>query len=222
MANKHEKGRKMKRGIILPIVVIICTLSFFAPPARATLITIEITAEVDSVYDPFGYLEGNIGVGDIITGSYTYESTTADTNPSAYVGDYEHFASPAGIFLTVGGFQFSTDPTSVNFLVSVCNAGGPYDRDNYLLISYNNLALSNGTLVDHISWQLDDPTGNALSSDALPTTPPLLDDWQSIIGLRLDGERGGYIVDAHVTSAVPEPATIVLFVIGALLLKNRQ
>jgi hypothetical protein len=211
----------MKRGIILPVVVIICALSFSALPAQATLITIEIEAEVDSVYDPSGYLEGNISAGDTITGTYTYESTTADTNPSPYVGDYEHFASPAGIFLSVGEFDFTTDLANVDFLVSVCDAGGPYDTDNYLIRSYNNLPLSNGTLVDHISWQLDDDTATALSNIDLPTSPPILDNWQAGNHLRLHGERGGYIVDAHVTSAVPEPATIVLFAIGALLLKKR-
>ena len=210
----------MKRRIILPIVVTICALAFCARPARATLITIEITAEVDSVYDPSSYLEGQINPGDTIPGTYTYESTTADTNPSSTVGHYWHYAPPAGISLTVGGFDFTTDPTNVEFLVGIGN-DGPSGKDGYWLISYNNLPLSNAALVDSIVWQLDDPTGNALSTDALPTTPPLLDDWQSIVGLRLEGERGGYIVNAHVTSAIPEPATIILFVIGALLLKKR-
>jgi len=209
----------MNCGIILPFVVIICALSFSARPAHSILITIEITAEVDSVDDPSGYLEGNISVGDTITGTYTYESTTLDTNPSPYVGAYEHFASPAGIFLSVGGFDFTTDPTNVDFLVEVVN--NYPSGDYYLVRSYNNLALSNGTLVDHISWQLDDSTATALSNIDLPTSPPILDDWQAGNHLRLHGERFGYIVDAHVTSAIPEPATIVLFVIGALLLKKR-
>ena len=209
----------MKRGIILLVVVIICALYFSALPAQATLITIEIEATVDSVEDNGNYLEGQINPGDIITGTYTYESTTPDTNPSPYVGDYEHFASPAGIFLSVGEFDFTTDPTNVDFLVEVVN--NYPSGDYYLVRSYNNLALSNGTLVDHISWQLDDSTATALSSIDLPTSPPILDDWQSIYGLRLHGERGGYIIDATVTSAVPEPATILFFAIGALLLRKR-
>jgi len=72
----------MKCGIILPILAIICALSVFALPAKATLIIIEITAEVDSVEDNGNYLEGQINPGDIITGTYTHESTTADLSPS--------------------------------------------------------------------------------------------------------------------------------------------
>jgi len=214
----------MKRGIILPIVVIICALYFSALPAQATLITIEITATVDSVDDPSGYLEGNIVAGDIITGTYTYESTTPDSQPSyPTVGRYEHSTPPHGIFLSVSGFDFRTDLTEVDFLVGIANdatSGGLHD--SYWIHSYNNLPLLNGTLVDDIFWNLRDNSATAVSSVNLPTTAPILDDWLSRNELRLEGERGGYIVDAHVTSAVPEPATIVLFAVGALLLRKRN
>jgi hypothetical protein len=126
---------------------------------------------------------------------------------------------PHGIFLNVGDFDFETDLANVDFLVEI--ADNYSSRDNYLLRSYNNMPLSNGTFVDHISWQLDDPTGNALSSDALPTTPPVLDDWQSIVGLRLEGDRA-FLINAHVTSAVPEPSTIILFGIGCLLMARTK
>jgi hypothetical protein len=72
----------MKTKIAATAAAIAFWLVFSAGPARAALITIEITAEIDSVSDPYGHLEGNINVGDIITGTYTYESTTPDTNPS--------------------------------------------------------------------------------------------------------------------------------------------
>lgn len=209
----------MKRGTMLLIAAGVCLLAFQSQRADATLITISIEAEVDYVEDLGNYLEGRINPGDIITGTYTYDSTTPDTNPSFEVGDYEHYSSPYGISLTVGGFLFATDPTNVSFLLEVVN---DYPSgDSYLVLSYNNLPLSNGSVVDHISWQLDDPSGNALSSDLLPTLPPVLADWQSIVGLRLEGERA-YIIDAHVTSAVPEPVTILLLAVGGLALVRRQ
>jgi len=212
----------MMKYAIIPIIIGMLALS--VPPAEAALITIEITAEVDSVRDEANYLDGQINVGDIITGTYTYDSDTTDSNPLSTLGRYEHYAPPCGISLSVGGFDFETDTTNVDFLVAIANnyaSGGI--QDGYLLISYNNLPLSNGTLVDLISWQLDDPTATALSSDALPTTPPVLDDWQSIVGLRLQGERmESYLIDAHVTSAVPEPTSVLLFALGILLLRKRN
>ena len=35
--------------------------------------------------DPDSYLEGKMKPGDIMAGTYTYDSTTPDTNPSAWV-----------------------------------------------------------------------------------------------------------------------------------------
>ncbi len=208
----------MKKGTVTTIILLaVLCLSF--EKAEAYPVTIYIEAEVDTVDDTGNYLEGKISPGDIITGYYTYESTTADTNPSVNVGDYEHYISPYGIFLSVGGFNFQTDLTSVNFLVELVNNNAGLDA--YLLLSYNNLALSNGTLLDIISWQLDDSTEIALSSDALPTNAPILADWQ-FNHLRIEGEKSNlFNINAHVTSAVPEPATIVLFCIGALFLKKR-
>lgn len=209
----------MKRRIILLIVVITCALYFSTLPAQAALITITIEAQVDSVQDRSDRLEGNISAGDIITGTYTYESTTPDTSSLAYMAEYWHYAPPAGFSLSVGGFDFQTDPADVEFYVFVRNNNPPGD-DTYRIYSYNNLALSTGAEVFGIAWDLYDYTGTALSSDALPTTPPVLDDWQSGNRLLLFG-RCSYVVEAHVTSAVPEPATIVLFAVGALLLKKR-
>lgn len=199
--------------------MVMCGLVFWPAIAQATLITIEIEGVVDFVDDPYGYLEGQVNPGDTITGFYIYESTTPDSEPLPTLGRYEHSTPPHGIFISLGGFDFETDPANVDFLVEV--ADNYSSTDNYLLRSYNNIPLSNGTLVDHISWQLDDPTNTALSSDALPTTPPALDDWQ-FNHLRLHGERGGYIIDAQVTSAIPEPASISILCLGGLLLRKRR
>jgi hypothetical protein len=195
-------------------------MAFFASKAQAELIIIQITATVDIVNDFGNYLEGKITVGSIITGSYTYESTTPDSNPDSTVGDYWHHSLPCGILLTVGGFEFKTDPTNVNFLASIGNNHS--GRDVYLMRSYNNLPLSNGTLVDYISWQLDDYTETVFSSDTLPATAPILSQWQ-FNNLRID-RVGDYLIDAQVTNAIviPEPATLLLLGAGIMLLRKHS
>jgi len=214
----------MKRIILSIIVAGIWAFCFCPSLAQAEPITIAIEAKVDSVEDRDGYLEGKINPGDIITGTYTYDSSTPDTNPSPYIGDYEHFAPPAGIFLTVGGFEFRTDPMNVNFLVEVGNAGGPYYRDNYLIRSYKNLPLYDDVPINHIMWQLDDKSGTAISSDALPLTAPVLHDWpDSFTGLKIEGGdiKNSLRITADVTSAIPEPATVMLLTLGGLIVRRR-
>ncbi len=71
-----------------------------------------------------------------------------------------------------------------------------------------------------------DSSASALSSDALPPTAPLLDDWgMRDIYIWGGGARYGFHVDGRLTSAVliPEPGTFVLFsIVGLALLKNRR
>lgn len=170
---------------------------------HAEPVCIAITAEVAYVDDRGGILDGAINVGDVITGTYVYESTTPDTNPLPTVGDYWHTTAPFGITLNAGGFVFRTDPANVNFLVEIVNDHGTPASDNYLLRSYNNIFDVGSSSDNHISWQLDDPTLAALSSEALPTVPPVLSDWQSIFGLDIQGSsfRDEFLIRSHVTSA---------------------
>lgn len=218
----------MKVKKILTIMVVCFSGQIFWPaPAQAALITIEIEAVVDSVEDRGpgdGYLEGKIKAGDMIRGFYVYESTTPDSSPLDPVqGNYWNYALPAGIALTVGGFNFMTDPFNIVFHVAIRNNIPPGGEDGYAIVSYNNLPLFNAAPVDYISWQLEDPTGSALSTDALPATGPVLYDWGPVYCLRLEADRA-YIINATVTSAVviPEPASVLLFALGGFLLRKRR
>jgi hypothetical protein len=118
----------------------------------------------------------------------------------------------------VGGLDFQTDLSNVYFEMGIGNdlAWG----DTYFFISFNNLRLSNEALVDGISWSLEDASATALSSDDLPKTAPILDQWGDN-RLRLHGERGMYIVDATVTWAIPEPLTVLFLGLGGLFLRKQ-
>jgi hypothetical protein len=168
-------------------------------------IAIKIVAEVTIVDDPFNLLAGAIQVGDKITGKYIYDSTTPDSEADPKMGIYDYTSTPYGIELEVGGFVFRTNPNAVDFRIGILNDFFYYYYgDVYAVLSFNNLDLKNGHKVESIVWWLGDSTGNALSSDALPTTAPVLSDWSTNL-LEIWGiDHTGYYVysiDARVTKA---------------------
>jgi len=209
----------MKRAIIRLLVIL--GVSCWPGPAQGVIITIPIEGVVDYVEDLSGALHGAIEVGDAISGTYTYDSSTPDMDwlwgsESEKVGRYHYFAAPYGIYLSVGELIFQSDPGRVNFLVSVVN-DFQFGDDFYSIGSSSNSPLSNNTPVESISWSLRDRDGTALSSDGLPTMPPVLAEWDENL-LRIYSSRL-YGIDGTVTlvQLVPEPSAIMLFGVGGLM-----
>ena len=210
---------------IIFAVLILCAFSL---NSSAEIITIGIEARVDNVEDYDNLLEGKVTVGSLITGTYTYDTSTLDTNPASDIGDYFHYNVPCGIVLNLEDFVFTTDFNNVKFLVEIANVSSGFS-DTYLIRSYNNLPLDNGVQVDDISWQLEDNTGTALSNTELPITAPVLSDWQYDNNLVITGGIGGtppcyektFAIAADVTSAVliPEPMSLFLFGLGLLVIR---
>ncbi len=212
----------MKKGI-LTIITFLCVFCLSVKDTSAYPVTIYIEAEVDTVDDTGNYLEGKISPGDIITGYYTYESTTADSAPENWLGKYENLQIPSGITFEVGGFRFETNPSDVDFTVYVSNDRVSPTGDIYNIVSNNNLTLSNGVDVGWMFWQLDDRSGQAISNTNLSLTAPVLEDWKDGNLLRIEGvpQQTDFFINAHVTSAIPEPATIMLLGLGAFFIKKR-
>jgi hypothetical protein len=205
-----------------------------AANSSAAIITIGIEATVNYLNDNDNLLEGKVAIGSIITGTYTYDTDTPDTNPASDIGNYLHYSPPCGILLVVGGFNFMSDPSNTNFGVGITDNYQGLMQDNYGLGSHNNLPLSNEVLVDYISWSLSDYSGTALSSTALSTTAPILSDWDYDYNiLTMAGGIGGispcydktFYIEAEVISAVliPEPISLLLFGLGTIaIIRNRN
>jgi hypothetical protein len=164
-------------------MIVVAALFGCLKDVRAEPITIRIRGHVTDVLDMGGVLDGSVTPGTPFTGRYTFDPATTDSNPDPTVGDYSHNAPPAGFRVEAGSYVFETDPGNVNVLIEVVNRG----TDNFLVRSYNNLRVGPNLIVEPFDWQLDDPSGTALASDALPTTPPLLSQWQSIFGVSIAG-----------------------------------
>jgi hypothetical protein len=209
----------MKRAMI-PLLVIL-GLVCCGGRTQGAIITIAIEGVVDHVGDPDNYLNGMVNVGDLITGTYAYDTDTPDSSPLSGAGRYEHYGYPSGFSLSVGGLDFVTDPANTNFLIEIVN-NYPYD-DGYGVVSYNNFPLSNGTKVNNISWALRDDSASAISGVDLTATAPVLHDWEHNLLLIGGVDRKGFLITGYVTSTVviPEPSAMLLLGFGAIGLIRR-
>ena len=211
------------------IAIIMVLAAALTTAANSELITIGLTAEVNSVSDHAGLLNGEIMSGNIISGYYTYDTNTE--NSSTWwpeVGEYYQSEPECGVYLSSSNFEFRSRPGSDDYSITITNNWTPDGSDQYVLISNDNLPTFGDIGIESISWQLDDPTGNAISSHELTATPPTLINWDSVYGLSITSEKTGpgmdqFFITSHVTSVwlIPEPTTIALLGVGILFFRKQ-
>lgn len=178
-----------------------------APPSGAAAkpksVTINLTAVVDDVVNPNGVPLGNIEPGATITGSYTYNPETKDTDPSREFGVYSHDQPPYGIQLNMGSFSLETNPGDGQFAIAIGNPSNSDNPDSYSVTTFRPVGTGDGPAeVQYITWRLNDSTGTALSNDHLQKKAPVLSSWQ-FNQLDIEGPEGAFfLISANVTQAV--------------------
>lgn len=154
--------------------------------ASAELVTVQVSATVNYVNDPGMVLGSEVQPGATVTGTYTFETGTADADPYPEFGHYRHPQGIGGLELGVAELTIKTDPGASAGVFAVDVINSEYD-EGYHVVSFDNLLpLANGAQVTdagiHLhSWN----ESNIFSSDALPATPPdpaLFDDRQIYVG----------------------------------------
>jgi len=187
----------------ISLLAIACTVA----TAHSALKNFTFRGTVATVDDPSLRLDQSITNGAAIQGFYIFDPTTTDSNPDATVADYRHTNSACGITVQIGSHVFRTNPRKVDLIIELVNR----EADSYLIRSYFNLA-DEPLPVGHIEWQLDDPTGTALTSVDLPLAPPNLANFQSLSGLTLGsggaGLETGFFIRAHITAIEEAPYII--------------
>lgn len=196
------------RGIGQIVGSIILLLLCSPVVSKAEIKNFAFTGTISEVDDLGFLLDGSITNGTPFKGYYVFDAETVNSNPGddPTVADYRHADPALGIVVHAGTYVFRTEPRQVDFLIELVNRP---EGDSHLLRSYNNTC-SQPLVVDHIAWQLNDPTGAALTDVDLPTTPPDIAAFQSSLGLTVEGGSSSksYFIRGHVEKLTEVPAVI--------------
>ncbi len=207
----------MKKGVI---IVFVATLAFAASACSAAIITIAIEGVVDTINDPCDLLGGQVSPSDIITGTYSYDTTVPDTSTNPNTARWVQDGFGTEMVLHIGTFTFKS---LSDYRLAISN--NSYNQDGYAVISSWNYPVET-IPIDRIGWYLNDNTQAANANLDLPLDAPVLSDWDYnylVIDGVIDCEQF-FSIEGHITSAtlVPEPLTITIMFVGSLLTRCRK
>src|SRR5262245_49944956 len=139
------------------------SLFFLTSIVQAGPLTFAYTGTVsqDPLLDPSDPFGGTIAFGTSFSGSFTFQSTTPDGDPSANGGPYTW--SPGSLGASVGG-----NPFTATELLNIGVGNNFSGKDFYTVFASN----TSGPDTFDISLTLQDNDGTALSGAALLTDAP--------------------------------------------------
>ncbi|BCA53551.1 hypothetical protein W02_06910 [Nitrospira sp. KM1] len=155
-----------------------------------------------------------LNTGQTLSGSFTFQSTTPDSNPGANIGLYN--GAIQGLTVNLGSFTGTLG--SGSNAIRIQNLPS---MDSFALTAplSGNSVQGFAPLQFHI--ELDNNNGTAFTSAALPTTPPSLSSFASNqFRLVFEDASGNVRARGSLTSltAVPLPAAVMLFSAGLIAL----
>lgn len=180
--------------------------------ADATPITFNFAGNVDSVDSS---LSSFFSVGQTLRGSYTFESTTADSDVDPAFGSYGNAVST--LSFTIGTYTATLGVGAGEFAVSNSPPPPTGIGDFYDLTAEPVSGPSVGSDPPKtFGLRVRDDTASALNSDALPLSPPDLSKFTSttwFLGFDSGVQVGGPLTSLTM-AAVPEPSSLLLLSSG--------
>jgi len=212
------------RRVSLAVVVSFLSLHLIASASRADLVEFTFNGSVTQVLNlnlaPLTHPLQSAAVGDSLTLTYVFESSTADGNGAANTGSYNNAIQSASV--SVGSNLFDYDFLSSGLILVENDLSGPIDRYRADLFGSDANGNSLSTFLT-----LADSTATVFSSDALPLTLDL-SDFDSQFGqleLPFAGSTAAvsvspeirFQVDSLTVSVVPLPGAALLGLVGLAL-----
>ena len=200
-------------------------------PAGAALVTWVFAGTVGSFTDSHGVLDGSVGVGTPFDVSITYETDLVDAVPAdPTVGDYHQSVPPGAYVAHVGSYTIAVPMMRIIVYDDYVAMSQPaYDQILFNSEAAFSFPGVSGAQIDQTSIGLLGVDTSALSSDALPASPPALSAFEpsshfySLLGcIETEVSHGSCSAEsieigAHLTS-LPEPAESSAGCVAALAL----
>ncbi|HEY5602669.1 MAG TPA: hypothetical protein VIM41_06135 [Gammaproteobacteria bacterium] len=144
-------------------------------PGNANQVMLKVNATVREVWDYDNVLGYTINAGDNISGTYTYNVNTPDSDPSPDFARYERVPGSGnyGFDITINSTTISTNTMTDRFSIVIGDGQGW--PDFYAAEQFGTqLPFINGSIVNGLGVFVDYPSGNSITSTALTNQPPSL------------------------------------------------
>ena len=200
---------RLGHGVILWVLL---SGGLLANPAEADLVAFNFTGAVSHVDTG---LFPTFNTSQTLTGSYTFDSLTPDSNPSSNIGRYN--GTIQALTVNLGSYTATLGNSGSNF-IEIRNQPS---SDGYAVRAPLTGPLVNGFSPLRFQIELIDPSATVFSNDLLPTTPPGLSSIAtSRFRLFFEDGNGTARVLGSLTSltAVPLPPAVILFGAGLIAL----
>ena len=201
--------------------------------ATAALLTWQITGTVANVGSPLAHI---FSLGDDVRIVFTFDTLATDSNPGTSFGDYLSAMTTGEV--TVGTYVALIEGQPLFVRNNVGGAPSDHFGFNGLnpghSLSAPDLLGSDGRLYkfDGIYGSFGDTTASMFSTDLLPTAADLLEElanqrtmsvaWITPLLQNVFLMNGVGLTDIHLKdiTAVPEPGTLALVILGLLAIRS--
>jgi len=187
-------------------------LGLFATVATAAPVTFNFTGAISEVHSS---LFPTFNTSQTLTGSYTFNPATVDSNPSANIGRYN--GTIQALTVNLGSYTATLGNSGSNFI----EIRNQVSSDRYEVRAPLTGPTVNGFSPLRFRIELIDPSATAFNNANLPTTAPSLSSFAaSRFRIIFEDGNGNARVRGALTSltAVPLPAAVVLFGAGLVAL----
>ena len=144
-------------------------------PNNSPVIKFSVNATVREIWDENNVLANNINIGDTVSGTYAFNTTTADSDSSPNSGHFQHLPGSGeyGFDVSINNYNIKTDTNTGQFNIYMYDGQASYD--SYSADEFGSqLPFINGSFIDYLSVYIGDPSGNSITSATLSNTPPVI------------------------------------------------